>query len=146
MCNFKFLFPDSSNMQCRQGLIILCTCTSNVTLCVGVTHSCILYVQIPVYYVDGCALWFVDLNSASCQPLQNAEWLKSHLKQGIFSQKMTGSLNSLCFIVSMGITASSGPTMALSIYLVYVDCLHTTMCIMTAVLMSFYICRQSSTS
>ena len=55
--------------------------------------------------------------------MQSVMWLRSHLKQGIFSQKMTGSLNSLCVIVSMGITASSGPTMVLSIYLVYVDCL-----------------------
>ena len=116
---------------------IVCRCNAFMyTLC---SNSCLLCLCLALF-------WFVDLNSASCQPLQNAEWLKSHLKQGIFSQKMTGSLNSLCVIVSMGITASSGPTMALSIYLVYVDCLHTIMCIMTAVLMSFYICRQSSTS
>ena len=38
----------------------------------------------------------------------------------------------------MGITASSGPTMALS-HLMCVDCLHTTMWIMTVVLMLFYI-------
>ena len=58
--------------------------------------------------------------------MQSVMWLRSHLKQGISSQKMTGSLNNLCVIVSMGITASSGPTMALSIYLVCVDCLHST--------------------